>query len=407
MSNQIEQKWSTLRDMLANNGLVKIAGDQTIKHMTPEDQKSIGKDDQEIVKEEIKGTVASTPAAEIKHTDDVQTPPNCQNLNKDPQAALSSTGTKVEVMDQTGDSTPLPKSAADYRKQLAQILHKQAALQKQAAEQPAQAKPEDFRTATEVMQKFAALGNQPTDQALAECRDELMKLASTNPMFSVVRDDILMRKMAEEIDELAAAQGISPDEAAAALDEAAAANPEMGAELEDEANGEAVAELADAEAGAADLMDGAQQLADNASAVLGEEVTAEDMLDAIDQVEAAAEEMGVPPEALIQAAMEQMQGGGEGEDVSPEEEAEAQQILDAAAEQGVSPEEVVQMAADMMGEGGEAAPEEAPTEAPAEGGEEKEEPEEKEEDSEKKEASFQFKSPRAAYVSSLISQARK
>lgn len=375
--------------MLEANGLVKIAGDQKITHKSPDDLKNIGKADQKIVEEEIPGQVASAPGAEIKHTDDVKTPPNCQNLNEDPQAAMASTGTKVDVMDQTGNSASLPKSAADYRKQLASILHKQASAQPQT-------NPEDFRTATEVMQKFASLGNQPTEQAIAECREEFMKLASTNPMFTVVRDDILMRKMAEDIDALAEAQGISPDEAAAALDAAAEANPEMGAELEDEANGEAVAELADAEAGAADLMDGAQQLADNASAVLGEEVTAEDMLNAIDEVEAQAAEMGVPPEALIQAAMEEMQGAGDdGEGVSPEEEAEAQQILDAAAEQGVSPEEVIQMAADMMGEGGEAPAEPAQTE----GGED---------DGEKKEASAKIaRTPRAAFAQHLMNSAKK
>ena len=65
----------------------------------------------------------------------------------------------------------------------------------------------------------------------------MLKLAASNPLFSICRDNILMRKMAEDIDALAQAEGMSPEDAAAQLDAAAAANPEMMQEAEDEANG--------------------------------------------------------------------------------------------------------------------------------------------------------------------------
>lgn len=378
MSNQIERQYTTLHDLLEANGLVKIAGDQTITHKTVEgSQKCIGKCDQEIIKDEINGQVASEPGAEIKHTERVETPPNCQNLNTDPNKAMASTGTGVNVMAQNGDSASLPKSAADYRKELARILHKQAAQEKEQ-EQP-------VILASDVMAKLAALDEHSTQEAIDECGELMQKLAATNPLFLQVRDNILMRKMAEDIDALAEAEGIDPEQATAALDQAAEADPSMMSALEDEANGEAVAELAEAEQGAGELMAGAQELADNASANLGVEVTAEDMLNAIDQVEAAAEEMGVSPEALIEAAVEEMQAEGE-DDVSPEEEAQAQELIDMAAEQyGLSPEEVLQMAAD-MDESGETPAEEAPAE----------------EASVEKAASYKARTPRAAYVQHLI-----
>ena len=126
MNTQIERKWSTLHDMLAANGLVKIAGDQTIKSISsPEAQKGLGKDDQKIVEEEVKGKPASAPGAEIKHTENVDTPPCCQNLNTDPAKAMASTGSDLKVIKDYGEPETLPKSAADYRHELAAILHNQ------------------------------------------------------------------------------------------------------------------------------------------------------------------------------------------------------------------------------------------------------------------------------------------
>ena len=388
MSNQIENKQMALAQLLANNRLTKIAGDQKITHKTPYAQDNLGKEQTEKVNS-LEGTIASTPAAADAVTPGkVDTPPNCQNLNKEPCAAMSNTGSSINVMDQTGNPASLKKSAAYYRHELAGILSKmnKQAMDKKAAEEHFN---ENFRTGTEVMQKLASLTPNSTAEDLEEAQEELIKLASTNPVFQEYRNQLLMRKLAEDVEELAAAEGISPEEAAAALDEAAAQDPTIMEDAEDEATGEAVAGLADAEAETDDLMQGVQQLADGASQFTGQEVTPDMILDAIDEVEAQAEELGVPPEALIQAAMDEIQGAGGGDaEVTPEDEANAQAILDEAAANGVSPDEVLQMAAEELG-GGE--------EAPAEGGEEA-----SAEEGETKEAGYRFNSSRAAYVSHLM-----
>lgn len=437
MSNELEQKAKTLAQMLANNHLTKIASDQQIEHTSPEAQTSLGKEQTNEIKDDVEGVIASTPAAANKDKEQVETPPNNQNLNTEAKAALSRTGTSVQVMEQDGTPTNLKtaamaKTAAEYKQALAQTLANLRAqsMQKRAAAEQAAADPENFRTGTEVMEKIASInqkiaekGQQPTEAELQELQDDMMKLAATNPLFNICRDQILMRKMAEDIDALAEAEGMSPEEAAAQLDAAAEANPEMAAEAEDEANGEAVAQLADAEAGADDLMSGIEELAANASEATGQDVTPDDILNAIDEVQAQAEELGVPPEALIQAAMEDM-GAGDAE-VTPEDEANAQAIMDEAAELGVSPDEVLQMAAGELdggegGEGGEvAAPAAGGEAAPAGeaatagdgGGEDSKggdgEGEKKEDEGEKKEAAAQpviAATPRAAFVQHLLHQ---
>ena len=385
MSNALANKARTIMEVLAANGLTKVAG-QDVQHIgVTSGQKSLGKEMTEEIKDGIgsEATVASTPAAANKPKDQVQEIPNCQSLNKDPEQALASTGTDVNSMAPCGAPASLPKSAADYRSRLANIqkaitngrqeaapvqqkqasfhafqlagMLKQASLQKLAAEGPF--------TGTEAIRKIASLTDKSTDAEMKEAYGYLDKLAATNPMFCELRDSALMRKMAEDVDALAEAEGISPDEAAASLDEAMAANPEMAAELEDEADGEALGALAEDEQDAAAMDEGLAALAANASEVTGEEVTPEDIAQALETVSQAAEEAGVPPEALLQAAVEEM--NADQPDVSEEDVAAAQQILDEAAAQGVSPDEVIQMAAGQLG--GEGAPaEEAPAESPAE-----------------------------------------
>ena len=437
MSNELEQKAKTLAQMLADNHLTKIASDQQIEHTSPEAQTGIGKEQTNEIKDEIEGVIASTDAAANKDKAEVDTPPNNQNLNTDAKAALANTGTTVDVMEQDGEKTTLKtatvqKTAADYQHELAQTLAKLRAqsMQKRAAAQEQQVDPENFRTGTEVMEKVASLrekvvarGGQPTEAELNELHDEMTKLASTNPLFRICRDNILMNKLAADADALAEAEGMSPEDAAAQLDAAAAADPSIMASAEDEANGEALAELANAEAGADELMGGVEELAANASNALGQEVTSDDILNAIDEVQAQAEQLGVPPEALIQAAAEQMAGGMGGAEVTPDDEANAQAIMEEAAARGVSPDEVLQMAAGELDNGGgapaEPAPDAAAAEKPAEEktaeaksdsksddkkdeGEKKDDGEKKDE-GEKKEASFkQAATPRAAYVQSLM-----
>ena len=369
MSSQLQDKAMTLAQMLAANRLTKVAGDQEIEHLkVDKDRTGLGGEMQREIEDNVGGTLASTPAAANEPSGEAKPIPQCQDLNETATEALRATGTKVETMDEEGKPTAQPseqyKTASAYRDKLAQILsglNKKAALQKQAAEAQ-----ENFRTGTEV-QKLASLNEKSSKEDLEDAADALDKLAAYNPVFQEYRNNVIMRKMAEDIAELAEETGVSPEEAAAALDAAAENDPAVAADLEDEATGEAVGDLANAEAEAADMMGGVQQLADNASSVLGQEVTPDDIMSAIDQTAQLADELGVPPEALIQAAVEEMTSGegGEGE-VTEEDLANADAILEEAANNGISPEEVIQMASEELGapaEGGEAAPaEEAPEE---------------------------------------------
>lgn len=416
MANQITNKAKTLARILSANGLTKIAECQDIESTTPvAGQDNRGKEETQEIHKNIEGVNADTDAAANKPKENVDTPPNCQDLNKPAEAALAATGTTEKTQAQDGCPATFPKSAADYRGRLAQILAG-ARMNKQAA---ADEFAENFRTGTEVMQKLAALTDKSTDAEKAEVQDDLVKLAATNPLFHEVRDRILQQKLAADIDAYAEAEGVSPEEAAAALDEAAAADPSIMQEVNDEADGEAVAELANAEGQADAMMTGVQQLADNASRELGTAVSPEDIMNAIDEVEARAEQLGVPPEALVQAAMEEMQGGA-GADVSPEDEANAQAILDEAAANGVSPDEVLQMAAEQLGgetpaaEAAPAAPEastEKPADTPAEKPADKpaEKPDEKPADDggEKKEAGMKAATSRAQRAREILAAKKK
>lgn len=376
MSNQLQQKAATLAQILAANKLTKAA-EQEIEHKGLLDQTNLGKEQTEEIHQNVEGVNADTPAAANPSHENVQEVPGAQSLNASPESALNATGTTVDTITPDGNATGTPaeqaKSASDYRAELAGIL---AAMKKQASAQAApaadapantkEANADDFRTGSEVLAKFASLTPNSTEEDLAAAKEELVKLASTNPVFHICRDRILMAKMAEDIDALAEAEGISPEEAAAELDAAAEANPDMMAEMEDEANGEAVADLAAAEEATDAFMGDIQGMADNASAALGQEVTPDMIIAAADETVALADELGVPPEALIQAAMEEMMGAGAAPEVTPEDEANAQAILDEAAANGISPEEVIQMASEELGGAPEAPAAEPAAEPPVE-----------------------------------------
>jgi len=378
MTNQLTNKSKTLLDLLNKSGLTKEAA-QEITHKTLLDQTNLGKEQTKDLHDGVEGTLADTDAAKNTSTDTVPDLPGVQNLNASGEEGLRERGSSVETQTTDGEDAGTPaqeakKMATDYRAAVAAIVAQQRKAQdkKASAENPTEAPAEpEFTTGTAVMAKFAALTQNSTEADIADAKAELLKLASTNQAFNVIRERIMMQKMAEDIQALAEAEGISPEEAAAELQAAADADPAMGDELESEASGEAVVDLANAEAATGDLMAGIDEMAANASANLGVEVTADDIMQAADEVVAQAEEMGVEPEALLQAAIEEMQGG-EG-DISEEDMAAADEILSQAAAQGISPEEVIQaLSSDLEGVQ-EAAPaeeaaavEEAPAEAPAE-----------------------------------------
>lgn len=420
MTNQLTNKSKTLLDLLNKSGLTKEAS-QEITHKTLLDQTNLGKEQTQDLHEGVEGVLADTKAAENKSTDTVPDLPGVQNLNASGEEGLRAEGRSVDTQTTDGCPAGTPaqevKSASDYRAAVAKLVAAKREQVKQAsAQNPTEAPAEaEFTTGTAVMAKFAALTQNSTEADIKAAQDELVKLASTNPAFGVIKERIMMRKMAEDIDALAEAEGISPEEAAAELQAAADANPEMGQELEDEATGEAVADLADAEAATGDLMSGIDEMAANASANLGVDVTPEDIMQAADEVVAMAEEQGVEPEAILQAAIEQMQAAGGEEDVSEEDMAAAEEILAQAAEQGISPEEVISALSDDLGGGEEAAAEApaeeaAPTEeAPAEEAKEDEGESKDDDESEpaEKVASVQQKrasTDRAAYVQYLRHQ---
>jgi hypothetical protein len=410
MTNQLTNKSKTLLDLLNKSGLTKEAS-QEITHKTLLDQTNIGKEQTQDLHEGVEGVLADTKAADNKSTDTVPDLPGVQDLNASGEEGLRDEGKSVDLQTTDGCDSGTPaqeakKMAADYRAAVAALVaQKREQVKKASAETPAEPQ---FTTGTAVMAKFAALTQNSTEADIEDAKQELLKLASTNPAFGVIKERIMMRKMAEDIDALAEAEGISHEQAAEELQAAADANPEMGEELEDEATGEAVADLADAEAATGDLMAGIDEMAANASANLGVEVTPDDIMQAADEVVAMAEEQGVEPEAILQAAIEQMQGGEE--DISDEDMAAAEEILSQAAEQGISPEEVIQaLSEDLGGEEAAAPAEEAPAEAPAE--ETKDEGEEDKGEAEaepaEKVASVQQKrasTDRAAYVQYLRHQ---
>ena len=266
--------------------------------------------------------------------------------NTPAKRVLSATGTSIKTMTSAGNPTTMTKSEALNQK--LQAVAK-AEMQKQAAYQQAvdahymQNPP----TATETMHKIAALANsnnKAEQEALAQDIEvDFVKLAAYNPLFRNACEYVKMRKIAEEIDALATAQGISPEEAAGALDEAMAADPGAEEEFNNEVEGDALSELAGAEGETADLMAGLEDAAAQASEMTGTQITPDDLIQAASDVVDQADAMGVEPEALIQAAAEEIAQGGDAP-VSEEDLAQAEQLMQEAADQGISPEEVLEAA---------------------------------------------------------------
>lgn len=336
-----------VQQVMQSYGLLKQAS-QTVEHIkSPMELKDRGKE-QADERHTLEGVAADTAAAENRDTASIPSIPNAQNLNTTAARAMSATGSSVvqtpETASVNSSNSPLAKTAADYQLELARILRLEGLSKQAAAAAPAQ---EEIVPATPVMAKLASLRPYSGAHEFADFADGMRKLASGNPFFRDVRDTLLMLKKAADAEELAQATGMSPEEAAAALDEAAAADPSIAMDAEDEANGEALEAVAGAEADAAAMMDGAQALADNASAALGQEVTADDIVAACAEVEQLAAEAGVDPMDLIQAAAAQQ------EPVSEEELAQADAILQRGAEAGLTPEETIQVVAS----GDEAVPE--------------------------------------------------
>lgn len=362
----ISKKAAKLQELLERNGLLKKADvqQQKVEHMSLDaSQPTIGNEMQKEVENGNPGTPGAEYAsdknvdAEIKGQ--VQPAPQDLYIQGDSETpakrVLSATGTSIKTMTATGNPTTMTKSEA--------LNQKLQAVAKSEIRKTAAYYRENPPTATETMHKIAALTNSkdPAEQeALAQDIEvDFVKLASYNPLFRNACEYVKMRKIAEEIDALAQAQGVSPEAAAAALDEAMAADPQAQEEFENEVQGDALSELAGAENATADLMSGLDDAAAQASELTGIEITPDDLIQAANDVVEQADALGVEPEALIQAAAEEIAQSGDAP-VSAQDLAQAEQLMQEAADQGISPEQVLEAATDDTG-----AEPEAPAEEPA------------------------------------------
>ena len=365
----ISKKAAHLQELLERNGLLKKAQEVTHKSLDAS-QPTIGNEMQKETEEGNPGAPGANFAsdknvdAEIKDT--IEVAPKKLKIEGDDQVAaksvLNQTGSSVDVMASCGTPTELVKSEALNQKLNAVIdteMRKQAAVQTQVDAYYTANPP----SATETMYKIAALAHcsdEAQREAIAEdIHVDFVKLAKYNPLFGAACEHIQLRKMAAEIDALAEAEGITPEEAAEALDASVVNDPEAAEEMNNEVQGEALSDLADAEGDTMELMGGLDEMAAQASEQLGTEITAEDIISAAEDVVAQAEEMGVEPEDLIQAAAEQM-AQDNGEQITDEDVAAAEEFIQQAAEEGVSPEELMEAIAQMEDSQGEAPAEEAP-----------------------------------------------
>lgn len=326
------------------NSLLKEAGylakeAQDIKHMSLDaSQPTIGNKMQRETERGSQGNYASDPSVDAQIKGTIEVADNKVEGPEDEMAArvFSRTGNPVRTITPDGVSTSLPKTASLMNK-IESVVSTE--MRKQAAYNE-----DNVVTATEVMRKIAALDTCRTNNEVSALMQDIdvdfKKLAAYNPLFNEACEHVMMRKMAEEIAALSEAEGIPEEAAAEMLDTATAADPAAAAQLEDQVQGEALSELADMQASQAEMIEGLQTVADEASNALGQPISPDDIVMAVQDVMAQADQMGVEPEVLIQAAAEDMMQGA-GDDVTGEDMAAAEQLLEEAAAEGVSPEEVI------------------------------------------------------------------
>lgn len=375
MGKNLSEKFSYVHDLFKQAGVLHKSAQEVTEKKLDSAQPEIGDKMQNETESGTQGNYASDPSVDANIEGQIPSVEKIEGDDDKPaDAVLSETGTQVKNMTTNGDPSAAPaqvaKSAALQRRLQACVeaeLMKSAALAKEQELAKKASVPEnEVVTATSVLNKIASLNEVKTEEeATALLNDidvDFVKLASSNPLFNVAREQALIRKMANEVEALAAAEGIPPEAAADMLDNAVASDPAAMEELNQEAEGEALSDLASAEDEAAAMMDGLDQTAAQLSEALGEPVTSDDLLMAVDEVVAQADALGVPPEALIQAAAEEMAA-----EADPNQMAQAEELVNQAAANGVSPEELVAGAA-AEATGNDSAPveEKAAEEKPAE-----------------------------------------
>lgn len=342
MSNLMQKKATAISKILAEHDLIKQAEEKITHPALRGGQTSLGAEQTKDLNEFHEGgaPLASTEAG-IKGISDKakNEAASLNDLNQPAEDALAAEGTTVDTMTESGrDSANFPEVAEKMNAKVAAFRHRLNALvgnhvngiQKQAAIRI------DPRA---VMHKIATLSEQSTDADFAQVSNAIKHIAATDPDFAQVKLACVQDIMTRDCEELAAAYNIPMRKAAELLDEAAAANPEMLQEVDDAATVDAVDELAGIEEEADAIRAGVDELAANASGVLGMEVTPDDIVASIEQVVAEADAQGVPPEALLQEAMDMLVGDA---DVTPEDEAAAEQIMAATEAAGIPPEAVLE-----------------------------------------------------------------
>lgn len=348
----ISKKAAALQAILEQNGMLQKTAEKIEHIASPENLKSVVRNQQKEIEEGTDGNYASaadaTPIpAEAAELDTIE------GSSKTPaKADMKNTGTTIDQITTDGrpQGTPaeVSKTAALKQKLSACVRAEieKAEMAKKAA--AAAAADNQFVTATEVIHKVASLAQLPdgkeADALAVDIEHDFRKLAAANELFEPACELVAMRKMAAEIDALAEAEGIPEEDAAAALDAAMENDPEAQEEFNNEVEGEAVSDMAEAEAATQQLLEGLDATAANVSEITGQPVSAEDIISAVEQTVQQAEEMGVEPEALIQAAIEEITAGNE--DITEADMANAQALVDEAAANGVSPEELVQALAE-------------------------------------------------------------
>ena len=265
---------ATLHEMM--EGLKKFAsnGTQTITHLNIETgQKNLGK--------EMSKEIDSTPGIHAGNPGEVPAP---SNEPKDQEGgvqestvasgaqSMAASGSTVKNITPEGKPSGTPEQAskaaalADRLKVVQSALNTQTVQERIMNQTVKTAAAADFVTGTEVMSKVASLAEHPDNVFLKQdFESSFQKLASGNPAFAIAFENALLRKKAEEIDAVTAQTGMSDEDAAQLLDAATANDPAAEAELEEEAAGEALTDLAEAEAAADDIYNGLNEAAAQAT----------------------------------------------------------------------------------------------------------------------------------------------
>ena len=240
-------------------GLLEKLGklDKTAQEITHKkldaSQPTIGNEMQKEIEEGCQGNYASDKSVNASIANGTDPSPKKVEGDDDKKAAkvLSETGTAVKDMYPCGTPAGTPaevvnKSAAlQFKTRIEAVINaemaKEAAakaagenMQKEAAVATA-SENEDVTTATEVLAKVASLNDVKSQEDFVKLASDIQvsfeDLRRTNPLFNIAVEHKMMEKMAAEIDALAAENGMSLEDAAAALDEATANDPEAAGEM--------------------------------------------------------------------------------------------------------------------------------------------------------------------------------